>query len=178
MRSLIEMSGGRFEPGKSRLAGFGSARGAVAIELAFLAPVLLALLLGAIDFGGLIHAKMQLASAARTGLEFAIQPGFNAQDSQDRTSLTTAMRSATSLDASAVISLTCECANGVPVVPGGDANDPAVQCSTAASGVFVTCTGGSLFVRVTVQDNFSTFVTYPLVTNPVAISADATIQVQ
>ena len=170
MRSLIEMSGGRFEQVKSTLAGFGSARGAVAIELAFLAPILVALLLGAIDLGGLIHAKMQLASAARTGVEFAVQPGFNAQDSQDRTSLTTAMRSATSLDAGAVISLTCECASGVPVV-AGDADDPTIQCAT-------TCTGGRLFVRVTVQDNFSTFVTYPLVTNPVAISADATIQVQ
>ncbi len=87
------------------------------------------------------------------------------------------MRSATSLDPAAAISLTCECANGAVVV-AGDADDPAVQCSTPTAGGLVTCTGGSLFVRVTVQDNFSTLFTYPLVSNPIPISADATIQVQ
>ena len=44
-------------------------RGALTVELALLAPVLAALLVGAIDFGSYIHQKMQLQNASRAGAQ-------------------------------------------------------------------------------------------------------------
>ena len=49
------------------VAALKSARGAAVIEFALLAPVLLLMVVGAIDFGTFIYQKMQLQSAARAG---------------------------------------------------------------------------------------------------------------
>ena len=56
------------------------ARGSVASEIALLAPVLAALLLGSVDLGTFIFQKMQVQSASRAGAQFAIQSAGNADD--------------------------------------------------------------------------------------------------
>lgn len=47
-------------------------RGAVTVEFALLTPVLMLLMLSVIDFGMAFHEKMQLESASRAGLQFAV----------------------------------------------------------------------------------------------------------
>jgi Flp pilus assembly protein TadG len=46
-------------------------RGAVAVEMAFVLPVLLFLLMGMIDFGRAYNAQIQLSQAAREGVRLA-----------------------------------------------------------------------------------------------------------
>jgi Flp pilus assembly protein TadG len=46
-------------------------RGAAAVEMAFVLPVLLFLLMGIIDFGRMFNAQIQLSQAAREGVRLA-----------------------------------------------------------------------------------------------------------
>src|SRR5215470_18211461 len=46
-------------------------RGAIAVEFAFAAPVLITLALGAADFGGLMNTAASLRGATRAGAEYA-----------------------------------------------------------------------------------------------------------
>ena len=45
----------------------GEDQGSAAVEFVLVLPVLLIILFGIIDFGRLLHAKLQLAEAAREG---------------------------------------------------------------------------------------------------------------
>lgn len=128
------------------------ARGSVAIELALLAPVLAALLIGSVDFGTYIYKKMQLQSASRAGAQFAIQEDGNAEDSAGIK--TAVLSSADDLDTGINIVSTayCSCADGT---------ETTVSAITGCSG---TCSGGdspALSVRVTVSNTFTPIFPYP-----------------
>ncbi len=138
-------------------------RAAVAIELALLAPVLLLMLVGVIDFGGAIYERMQLTSAARAGVQFAIQSAANADDTAG---ILQAVQTAGSLDAANITITTtqfCGCADG----------------SAAACGD--TCGGDApagTYVSVTVVEQFSTLFTYPGISNPITLQSEAVFRVR
>lgn len=60
------------------LAGWGE-RGAVAVEMAFVMPLLVAMLIGIIDFSRIFNAELQLSQAAREGVRLAAL-GFTDSD--------------------------------------------------------------------------------------------------
>ena len=157
-------------PRVSRLAAAfrRCARGSVAIELALLAPVLAALLIGSVDFGTYIYKKMQLQSASRAGAQYAIQTGANSTDS---TGISDAVfRSSTDLDPGlSVISATfCACADG---------SSSAVSDTTGCGG---TCPGGdtpALTVQVTVSNTFKTIFPYPGIPDSIVITGKTALRV-
>ena len=55
-------------------------RGATAVEMAIIAPVLLAILFAIIEFGWYFMARQMVHNAASEGVRLAILPGWNAAD--------------------------------------------------------------------------------------------------
>ncbi len=128
------------------LAALKSARGAAVIEFALLAPVLLLMVVAAIDFGTFIHQKMQLQSAARAGAQFAIQSDASISDTAG---ILNAAQIASELDFTGVAIETtqfCACSDGIESTPDGNGS-----CGG-------TCAGGEfpgLYVRVNLAGQFT-----------------------
>lgn len=67
-----------------------SDRGAAAVEFALLLPLVLVLVLGIIDFGGMLHARVTLTQAAREGARVAAlqddsDPAYDPDNVRNRT---------------------------------------------------------------------------------------------
>jgi Flp pilus assembly protein TadG len=58
-------------------------RGAAAVEMALVMPLLIAMIIGIIDFSRIFNAELQLSQAAREGARLA-SLGFSLSDVQDR----------------------------------------------------------------------------------------------
>ena len=121
-------------------------RGAAVIEFALLAPVLLLMVIGAIDIGTFIYQKMQLQSAARAGAQYAIQSDANISDTDG---ILNAAEIASELDFTGVTTTTtqfCACSDGIE-----SATDGTGSCGG-------TCAGGEfpgLYVRVNLKGEFA-----------------------
>lgn len=128
------------------VAALKSTRGAAVIEFALLAPVLLLMVVGAIDIGTFIYQKMQLQSAARAGAQYAIQSDANISDTDG---ILNAAQIASELDFTGVTPTTttfCACSDGIESDPDG----------TGSCGG--TCAGGEfpgLYVRVNLTGQFT-----------------------
>ena len=119
---------------RRRTAWIGDRRGIAAIEFAIIAPILLLLLGGMIDFGLLMSGKSQLANGIAQGVQYALQQGA-------------------SVSAATVLALVKNgvARSGVPTVVTASVTGPACYClsgspatlvspSIALSATF-TCTG-------------------------------------
>ena len=131
---------------KAKFAHLRCTRGATVIEFALLLPVLLLMVVGAIDFGTFIHQKMQLQSAARAGAQFAAQSDATISDTAG---IALAVAGASELDFTGVTTTTtqfCSCSDGIESAPDG-------------TGICTgTCAGGELpglYVRVNVAGQFT-----------------------
>ena len=60
-------------------------RGAVAVELAVVAPLLFAILFGIIEFGWMFTVQHTMVNAAREGARIGVLPGMELTDIQTRT---------------------------------------------------------------------------------------------
>lgn len=95
--------------------------GVAAVEFALLAPALLTLLLGIVDFGTYMNTMMKMENISRAAAEYVRQGG-------DPDNLTTDVVTATAFDLTpeemASISFdsdyTCECNNGQPIECAGE----------------------------------------------------------
>lgn len=129
------------------------------LELALVAPFIVAVTLGLVDFGRGTYASMSLRSAARVGAEYVSRTG-------DTAAVTTVVAGAANLS------------------PGGLVVTPMVFCECAA-GSAQTCgttcpdgTGAKRFISITAAQPFSTLVPYPLVSNPMNLSGRAILRMQ
>ena len=138
---------------------FRDRSGNILVELALLAPFIIAITLAIIDFGRGAQTSMSLRSAARVGAEYVSRTG-------DTAAVAGIVASAANLD-TAHLSVTplmfCECDGGV-----------AKECGT-------TCpdgTGARRFISITATQPFSTLVPYPLLQSPMPLSGRAILRVQ
>ncbi len=129
------------------LAALKSARGSSVIEFALIAPVLLLMVVGAIDFGTFIYQKMQMQSAARAGAQYAIQSDATVSDTAG---ITFAAQFASELDFTGVTvtpTQFCACSDGT---------ESAVDAATGSCNG--TCFGGEfpgLYVKVSLTGDFT-----------------------
>jgi Flp pilus assembly pilin Flp len=132
--------------------------GNIIVELALLVPVLLMLLAGLFDFGSAGYTLTSLRSAARTGAEYVSRTG-------DVAGVTTAVKSAANLDATAtVIPMTfCECLGGVAATCG----------SICADG-----NGAYEFISVAVRGPHKTLIPYPFLPNDLTFEGRAILRVK
>ncbi len=137
--------------------------GNAAVEFALLAPALILLLLGIIDYGTGVYQSMQVQNAAEVGAEYAIKNGFNA------TAISSAVTSATNLQgisATPSPAQSCGCASGSTV-------------STATCGS--TCPSGAaagVYVTVSAQSTYSTLIPYPGIPNSFTFSSASMVRIQ
>lgn len=144
------------------------ARASVAIELALLAPVLAAFLVGSVDFGSYIYGKMQLQSAARAGAQYAVQSGGNADDQAGIIAAALASSSDLATGASVISETFCSCVDGT---------ESTVSATTGCGG---TCAGGdspALSVRVTVTNTFTPIFNYPGIPDSIAMKGVSSLRV-
>jgi len=133
------------------LLGFGRAAratladhsGAAAVEFAIMAPVLLLLLLGVIDYAGYISARMELEQALRAGGQYALK------DYTDSTTIEAAVSGATDITVTDITvgGLACECPDGTSTYCRGDANYTTCAGGEAPGG-FVTITGSTTYAPI------------------------------
>lgn len=137
----------------------GDRSGNALVELALVAPFLVAITLGVIDFGRGTQASMSLRSAARVGAEYVSRTG-------DPAGATAIVANAANLKAE-TLSVTpvmfCECANGVSATCGTNCPDG---------------TGARRFISITASQPFSTLVPYPMVSRPMTLTGRAILRVQ
>ena len=137
--------------------------GTGALEFAFVAPLLIILLLGVADFGIGYWDDMEVGNAARAGAEYAIKKGW------DTTSIQNAITNATGL-------------SGITATP---APAQTCGCPSATQGVVaqtcgVTCSSGSTpgtYVTASAQYSYRTLVPWPWISNPVTLSASTTVRI-
>jgi Flp pilus assembly protein TadG len=137
---------------------FSCRRGVAAVEFALATPILLVTLVGMADFGLAVNEKMRLYTAARAGA----QAGLG--DATATATITQAVTSAANLDAGAVtvtVAQSCGCADGTTAVCGTVCADASTQRG---------------YVTVTVNESYAMLLNYPGFTNPVALSAAATLR--
>jgi len=119
-----------------------------AIELGFIAPVLLTLFLGIIDFGMAFWQQMQIANAADAGAQWGMANAWN--DS----SIRTVAQSATNLSTVNVSSTNpCGCATNTGVA-GGYGNPP--SCTACPDG-----TTAQTYIVVNTRICYSTLFHWP-----------------
>lgn len=156
----------------------GSQSGQALIELAFVLPMLLLLLLGVIEIGRYAYIAILVGNAARAGAAFG---------AQSRTLNTTGIQNAAQYDFAGST-------NGTPGPTNGQAYSTLTVVSSQScgcdSGGTVTsfacstdpdsCPAGSrwvVFISVTASGNFSGLFNYPGIPSPLAISRTAIIPV-
>lgn len=131
--------------------------GAVAVEFALVAPVLIILLLIAVDFGAGMYEQQRIVGAARAGAQFAV---FSTANAQDETLIQAAVANAAQKDASELDITSvyfCQCQSGA-----------SVDCTG-------TCDGDApeVYVRITVEYEHETLLDYPGLGNPMTLTAES-----
>ncbi|HEX3661519.1 MAG TPA: TadE/TadG family type IV pilus assembly protein [Acidobacteriaceae bacterium] len=143
----------------------GSEGGSSLIEAAVFAPVLLMLMLGAADFGRGYYLAEEVAAAAHSGAEYAIQnPGRLSSDS-------TGIETAAKDDAPNVSGLSvatpawgCECSDGS-------------SFSAACASVPSSCSTNWVYkVTVTASVNYAPLFPWPGIPSSFALSSSATMR--
>ena len=136
-------------------------KGTSFIETAILVPVMLLLWCGTMDFARVVYAGMEVASAARAGVQYgALTPGH----SGDTTGMSTAAK-ADAADLGTAVTATasnyCTCSGST------------TACTSTCSGV-----KPNGYVSVTANYTFNTLIPYPGVPQSVVLSRTAKMRVQ
>jgi len=174
----------RTEPGRSPARPLPDRyAGVAAIEMAFIAPILVFLALGMVDFGLGIYTKMMVGNAADAGAAYAFRnsasystgnaASFNTAVQNAAQSAVTipTLLSSTALTASASEQYCC----------AGMASCNASTPPTCGTGLNV-----GTYVQVTTSAQYSTFLPYNLlntlfgfnIANPVTLTAVSTVRIQ
>jgi Flp pilus assembly protein TadG len=141
--------------------------GNVAIEFAFVLPILVSLGLGAFDFGNLGLQKITVANAARAGTQYGSQNSSVAADTagMEQAARNDASDDQNALDVSARQYCVCS-------------DSGAVDCTGL-------CTGGSddsifpiMYVEVTVTNNVPLLFQYTGITSPRPVTSTSTMRVR
>jgi Flp pilus assembly protein TadG len=138
--------------------------GLAAIELAFVAPMLILLMTGGWDLGNVVYQAERLANAARAGAQYGLATNNNANY--------TGMVQAARNDANDPNSALTVTATQVCTCPGG---------TPAAASCGAVCANGAsqlVYVQVTVKENYTTMFTYPFVSNPVSLTSVVMLRFQ
>lgn len=136
--------------------------GAIAVELAFVVPVLAIAVVGSVDYALAFQEKLKLESAARAGVQYAMYKGYQ---NTDTTEIEQRARDDYGDDAlSVTASYVCSCLDGT-----------VVSCSTGY------CSGGEVPLKtltVTATRDHSLLLDWPGFANPLSLTGDATARIR
>jgi Flp pilus assembly protein TadG len=137
-------------------------RGTATVEFALVAPLLLLLLAGVLDYTMLMRAAIALADAARAGAQYGSLSSSNASNTAGMQ--VAALNAAPDITgATATAGKTCQCSDGTTV-----------NCSSG------TCATGPVrtYVKVTVQTTVSSIFSYSQLPFSGVVSAQASMRAQ
>ena len=139
----------------------GCRRGTATVELAFALPFLVLLVLGLFDHGSKISRNMQLANAVRAGTQYAmVRKPVQGDLSQIVAAITNTAPPDVTGTQQVTATLFCECPDGTAVACDG-------SCVDGDRGAFV---------RLTLQEDFTTLLSYPGIDNPIRLTNEATVR--
>jgi Flp pilus assembly protein TadG len=157
------------------------ARGAVAIEFVMIAPVVILTLIGFVDLGMLTFYKMEVSFAAQAGARYALEYGWDSVGAniqsvvQDATGLGSQI-SIVSPTAATVLTCGCPGANGAITLSaasctGGPNNGPVTcpnETDTPPAGEYLT---------IAASVSYHYIVQWPILTNPLTMTASQTVRI-
>jgi Flp pilus assembly protein TadG len=148
--------------GQNLLGRFAGARdGAMALEFALMAPLLMILLAGIIDVGAAINRQVQLTSAVQSGAQLAIARTPTAETLGD---IEAAIRLSAPENAndsqSIIVQMFCESAAGV-----------AASCSEPQPGL-------ATYVAISLSETWAPTLSYPLHQRSLPLEASLTLRVR
>jgi Flp pilus assembly protein TadG len=138
-------------------------RGATAVELALVAPVLAIILVPMTDLAMGAYRQMQVTTAVEAGARYAVLHGF------DSTGISNAVTSATSLagiDVTPAPAQSCGCVSGTSIA--------AATCGAACADGNVAGT----YVTVNANTPYALLFAYPGLGNPLTLSAQSTVRIK
>lgn len=134
-------------------------RGQSAVELALILPALALLLVVVADFGRVFYESIEVAHAARAGVQYGAQNYVTARDYSGMEDA--ALEDGSNISGlNATASYFCECSGAT------------VSCSPPG------CAEPDIFVKVTTSATFKTLLDYPGIGNTIPLSTTAIMQVQ
>jgi len=143
----------------NRKAGRAFERGQSAVELAFVAPALVLLLVVAADFARLFFVSIGVKNAARAGAQYGSQSVITAADANG---MVGAAQKDDSIVSATASQCTCGSSSSVPACPSN-------YCTNDPQGNYVT---------VNTQATFNTILNYPGVPSSITLKGTAIMQVQ
>ncbi len=138
-------------------------RGAAVLEVAVMLPLLLLLLLGAIDLGRAASDAITIQSAAQAGAQYGAQDSLHAKDIDGIRQAVLEDLGQSSVGQSVTVDVQryCNC----------EGEDGVIDCDTGS------CIDPSLsprmYVRVTIQHDFTTLINYPGIAHVVPLRQTA-----
>lgn len=140
--------------------------GQAVVELVVIVPILLLLMLGAVDVGRYMHDAIEAGNAARAGVQYGAQSMTTSTDSSG-------IASAAQTDANDIARLSITASNYC-------------TCDSAPGTLYQGCTGmpacsspdhADVYVEVVVSKTFTPLVAYPGIPSPLTVSRSAIQQV-
>ena len=135
--------------------------GATAVEFAVIAPILIAMMIGIVDYGLGLYTDTQLANAAQAAVDYAMQKGY------DAAAMTTVAQSSTRLTGiTAAPSQYCGCPSATGVT--------STSCDSSCSDGLTAGT----YAKVVATKEYGTLLSYPGIPANIHLSETATARVQ
>jgi Flp pilus assembly protein TadG len=145
------------------VGGKDGSKGVAAVEFAFLAPLLVVMIIAMFDLASGVFRKMQVEAAAQAGAQYAIAHGFNSS------AITNAVTNATNFSSIA--------ASPAPIEYSGCPTNTGVQSIVCN----LTCSDGSTpgtYVSVSSLYTYITMFPYPMIPNQFVLASQATVRIQ
>jgi Flp pilus assembly protein TadG len=144
------------------------------VEVALITPLLMVLLLGAIEVGRYAYISILVGNAAHAGAMYGAQSLAQAADTPG---IQQAADNDFQSNGQPVSSLTVTSSNSCGCDSGGTVTS--AGCTTAVNPTAGTCTTGHwvVMVSVTASGKFSSLFNYPGIPSPITVSRTATMRV-
>jgi Flp pilus assembly protein TadG len=136
-------------------------RGVSAVEWAMIAPIVMVLLLGVMDFGAAAIHKMQMANSVRAGLQYAtVRKPIQGDLTQIQTAIDTAAPPDETGTRDVTVTLYCQCPDG-----------SAIACTSS-------CAGGdrSSNVSIVIQEDYQMMLGLPFAGSNLTLRAEGAVQ--
>lgn len=155
MNIWMRNASARGEPAIRRLRRLGRCEsGEIAVEFAFIVPILLLLMIGAADFGRLGMRYAEAQSVANAGVHYAVQNQAKVSDVDGIAAA--ALADAMSPTMAVTVGSYCQCANAVPQSCGSACDDDEYA---------------PMYVSVTATDTLDLLFPYPAISKTQTITA-------
>ncbi|NVJ97067.1 MAG: pilus assembly protein [Alphaproteobacteria bacterium] len=143
--------------------------GSIVIETAAMMSVLALIAVGVLDFGLAYARNLQLANAARAGMQYALVRKPVGEDYSAIEAAVTASAPDADADSARQVEtvLYCEC-------PDGTASD----CTTE-DGIDITCDDGTLrkaYLDITISETYNLLISYPGLEDGLSLSESVTVR--